>query len=199
MIHILGLNDAIFGNFYMSPTSNQKRPINQVIRRVGGQSYIVTPKVMRYIKDYFGCNDGVTGALLEEESKLGHWNRLVFRDELMVNLYWETGGRISRLTLALLEDTGFYASVDTSLSEPSLWGAGKGCLFAQGVQFPEALCQPATCDYYSKFGKDCNSASPVLRDNAFSNYICEDSSIFNPTDEFSYFGTSSRCFAIMTQ
>jgi hypothetical protein len=45
---------------------------------------IVSPKVKAYVQEYFGCYDGVTGALLEDEGGSGtrnnHWEKLIFRD-----------------------------------------------------------------------------------------------------------------------
>lgn len=36
---------------------------------------------------------------------------------------------MSRFTLALLESSGFYTSVNYNYAEPSAWGRGKGCGF----------------------------------------------------------------------
>jgi hypothetical protein len=36
---------------------------------------------------------------------------------------------MSRFTLALLDSSGFYTSVNYSSAEPSSWGKGKGCSF----------------------------------------------------------------------
>lgn len=45
---------------------------------------IITPKVLEYVKKYFGCNDGITGGLLEDEgiktAAMNHWEKLVYRD-----------------------------------------------------------------------------------------------------------------------
>jgi hypothetical protein len=43
-----------------------------------------------------------------------------------------SGSKITKITLALLKDTNFYASVDDSLTDTVLYGKGKGCKFAQG-------------------------------------------------------------------
>lgn len=36
---------------------------------------------------------------------------------------------VSIFTLALLNSTGWYTSVNRTLSEPTVWGKGKGCTF----------------------------------------------------------------------
>jgi len=61
----------------VSPISNSKLQPSEVVRRIGGRTMIVTPKVLRYVQEYFGCNDGVTGAVLEDQggsgSRNSHW------------------------------------------------------------------------------------------------------------------------------
>lgn len=39
------------------------------------------------------------------------------------------GSFVSRFTLALLDSTGFYSSVNYTYGEPTNWGKGKGCSF----------------------------------------------------------------------
>lgn len=39
------------------------------------------------------------------------------------------GAFISRFTLALLDSSGWYESVNYTYSETSFWGKGKGCNF----------------------------------------------------------------------
>lgn len=36
---------------------------------------------------------------------------------------------VSRFTLALLDSTGYYTSVNYTFAQPSVWGKGKGCSF----------------------------------------------------------------------
>lgn len=45
---------------------------------------------------------------------------------------WLFGQRITKLTLALLKDTNFYAEVDDSITDSVYYGSGRGCKFAQG-------------------------------------------------------------------
>lgn len=39
------------------------------------------------------------------------------------------GAYVSRFTLALLDSSGWYESVNYNYSESSVWGKGKGCDF----------------------------------------------------------------------
>lgn len=83
---------------------------------------IITDGVAEYVRTHFGCerDDGPVGALLEDEGGSGtsfsHWERKVFMDELMTASDWTPGLRMSKLTLNLLKDTGFYYDVDLEMS-----------------------------------------------------------------------------------
>ena len=59
------MRPQFFRAFYESPNSLVRKPLNKVLRNISSRSYIITPKVMDYVKNHFGCNDDV-GALLEE-------------------------------------------------------------------------------------------------------------------------------------
>ena len=55
---------------------------------------------------------------------------------------------MSRFTLALFDSAGWYFEVDYSLSDPSLWGKGKGCAFKNidNCEFEE-FCEGTGFDY----------------------------------------------------
>ena len=76
------MRPQFFNGFYENPTGMERKSVDTVMKNVSGRSYIITPKVMEFVKEHFGC-DGV-GALLEEEggegSTLSHWERKVFMD-----------------------------------------------------------------------------------------------------------------------
>lgn len=80
------MRPQLFQHFYKSPTSNVKKSINEVVKNISSRSYIITPKVKKYVQEYFGCDEDI-GALLEEEggegSMLRHWERKVFMDDMM--------------------------------------------------------------------------------------------------------------------
>lgn len=86
---------------------------------------------------------------------LRHWERKVFMDDIMTASNLVQGLRLTELTLNLLADSNFYASVDVSASDKAFWGKDKGCEFAQGLDnsYPEYSRQVniQKCDYYHKF------------------------------------------------
>ena len=89
--------------------------------------------LLRQIRDHFNCPN-LYGAKLEDEGFRGtvgsHWDSRWFQGEIMDGA---TDGTISqnafsRLTMALLEDTGWYVA-NWDMAAPLTFGAGKGCDF----------------------------------------------------------------------
>lgn len=91
---------------------------------------IVTPTVIREVREYFNCSL-LEGAELEDQGEEGtaltHWEKRVFENEAMTGTHTQNP-IISRITLALLEDTGWYA-VNYSMAETMSWGKNLGCDF----------------------------------------------------------------------
>lgn len=100
-----------------------------------GQRYasIVTPKVATVARNQFNCQE-LNGAQLEnqptgENSCTGdHWDERMFYPELLSGVISPTTNYLSPLTLALLEDSGWYMANYTK-SHVSPWGHGVGCDF----------------------------------------------------------------------
>ncbi|KAK3085374.1 hypothetical protein FSP39_002374 [Pinctada imbricata] len=93
---------------------------------------IVTPRVVREVRKHFDC-DTLEGAELENQGILGtaltHWEKRIFENEAMTGTYTQNP-RISRITLALLEDTGWYKA-DYSQADELEWGRRLGCPFVK--------------------------------------------------------------------
>lgn len=60
---------------------------------------------------------------------MNHWERRVLYNEYMTSNYIEEPV-VSRFTLALLEDTGWY-QVNQNVAEDLVWGNGAGCDFLE--------------------------------------------------------------------
>ena len=102
---------------------------------------LVTPRVRREARRHFRCSR-LEGGELEDQGDLGtsltHWEKRVFGDEAMTGNHQELqrAGRlyseqkmISRMTLAVLHDSGWY-NVDFSKADSRYnWGKGLGCDF----------------------------------------------------------------------
>ena len=101
-----------------------------------------------------GVSRGVSGWCLEDQggdgTALTHWEKRIFQNEAMTGTVHSSAPVYSRLTLALLEDSGWYLT-DYSRAQPLAWGAGAGCHFAtkscmellqdRGTPFCSALMQ----------------------------------------------------------
>jgi len=100
-----------------------------------GQRYasIVTPKVATVARNQFNCQE-LNGAQLEnqptgENSCTGdHWDERMYYPEALSGVISPTTNVLSPLTLALLEDSGWYRANYTK-AHVSPWGHGVGCDF----------------------------------------------------------------------
>lgn len=92
--------------------------------------YVSTPKVLKKAREYYKCQN-LIGMELEHMGGSGsaynHWSKRALNTEFMIaDSYGEN--YISELSLALLEDSGWY-KVDYSKAQGIKWGKGKGCDF----------------------------------------------------------------------
>ncbi|XP_049813368.1 leishmanolysin-like peptidase [Schistocerca nitens] len=92
---------------------------------------MVTPRVAKEVRLHFGCDD-LEGAELEDQGEEGtaltHWEKRLFENEAMTGTHTQNPV-YSRITLALMEDTGWYRA-NYSVAQLLNWGRGFGCEFA---------------------------------------------------------------------
>uniref|UniRef100_A0A8C7I5N3 Leishmanolysin-like peptidase n=1 Tax=Oncorhynchus kisutch TaxID=8019 RepID=A0A8C7I5N3_ONCKI len=91
---------------------------------------LVTPRVVEEARRHFGCPI-LEGMELENQGGMGtelnHWEKRLLENEAMTGSH--THNRVfSRLTLAIMEDTGWYRA-NYSMAERLDWGKGLGCDF----------------------------------------------------------------------
>jgi len=93
---------------------------------------IVTPTVTREVQQHFNCSS-LEGAELEDQGSDGtsmtHWEKRLFENEAMTGTHTQNSV-YSRLTLAVLQDTGWYVA-NFSRAEKLNWGRNLGCDFAK--------------------------------------------------------------------
>ncbi|EYB82785.1 hypothetical protein Y032_0351g3242 [Ancylostoma ceylanicum] len=93
---------------------------------------IVTPRVKEEARNFFKC-PSLEGAEIETQGGIGtagsHWEKRVFENEAMTGVTTQVYA-LSRLTLALFEDSGWY-KVNYDKAEEMKWGQGLGCMFAK--------------------------------------------------------------------
>ncbi|XP_069838585.1 leishmanolysin-like peptidase isoform X1 [Dendropsophus ebraccatus] len=92
---------------------------------------LVTPRVTEEVRNHFDCPI-LEGMELENQggvgTELNHWEKRLLENEAMTGSH--TQNRVfSRITLALMEDTGWYRA-NYSMAQRLEWGRGKGCDFA---------------------------------------------------------------------
>ncbi|KAH3704021.1 hypothetical protein DPMN_079076, partial [Dreissena polymorpha] len=115
------------------------RVVAQVTRpawRLKGQTIaktvnmIVTQNVVREVRNHFNCPT-LEGGELEDQgingTALTHWEKRVFENEFMTGTYTQNPV-ISRITLALMEDTGWY-NINYKNAGILEWGQNLGCDF----------------------------------------------------------------------
>lgn len=144
------------------------------VHGVTGSYVLYTPKVLAFAKTYFSCTT-LTFTPLENQgaiSDLGnHWEKTMFHTDLMTANFEDTDAKFSGFDTALLEDTGFYAFVDTTKAEQIFFGKGRGCTFITGSDcntgFSEYCPTAATesCDFNAQIKSTCSN-SDVYMDTA---------------------------------
>ena len=132
---------------HIADTSTVARVERRQWRVAGGEinktvHMLVTPRVRREARRHFRCSR-LEGGELEDQGDYGtaltHWEKRVFGDEAMTGNHQELerDGRvyrerkmISRMTLAVLHDSGWY-NVDFRRADSGYsWGKNLGCDFA---------------------------------------------------------------------
>ena len=131
---------------------------NTLSKRGGGdQSVLIkTPNVVRIAREHFGCPN-LAGLQLEDDGKAGtagsHWEKSLMMTEFMCASSSGFQNVKSSLTLALMEDTGWYKA-NYSMAETLLWGYKKGCAFDNQPQRCDPAANNGFCRPQSKF--QCN-------------------------------------------
>jgi hypothetical protein len=134
LTHVLGFNSDLF-DFFVD--ENEKPiPIDKIVQEteIDGvkRKIIVSPKALDAARKHFNCPD-MKGIELENqggEGTLGsHWESRVMLTEYMVGFTYDEA-TLSEITLAFLEDTGWYK---TNYFTGGLFRYGKngGCSFLQ--------------------------------------------------------------------
>jgi len=109
--HLLGFNPGLFTDFV--DASGNPLGEDKVVRRDYGKATLISPKVVAAAQDYFGC-DTLSEVPLEPSGGVGtaggHWPSSLFGNrELMVATIGLERSVVSNVTLAVIEDSGWYA------------------------------------------------------------------------------------------
>eukprot|EP00892_Ulva_mutabilis_P007886 jgi/Ulvmu1/546/UM001_0554.1 len=224
MLHVLGMDTAMFGGDHFIDAAGELIPQSQItastVRDGRNVTTVITPKVAAAVQGHFGCSS-VQGAELEDDGGAGtagsHWEQRLFQGEMMDAV----GGSntfsgqhaLTDLTLALLEDSGWY-SVHYTTAGFNLWGWQGGCEFAAGActrggtESGDFYCDMSAPDRTDLCTHDHSSTGLCTQDThstfdgcyrveEYSNAVCVRASTVRPSASTNidgwYRGPSSRC------
>lgn len=208
--HILIMSPDLWVNFYHTTGNPVKNVTVSSKSGTTTQLMVVTPSVINYGKTHFSCST-FQGIPMENEGGSGsagtHWEKLYLGNEIMTSQM--TGKPVySAFTFALMQDSGWY-NVDTSKSEPLLWGRNQGCGFLDfscSTQYSEFCSKPTPglASSYNYCSRDFTSKTYCVAtdftDNCYikeymKNYNCNQADPdFDQTTIYEQPGANSRCF-----
>ncbi|KAI8462698.1 MAG: hypothetical protein J3K34DRAFT_475892 [Monoraphidium minutum] len=131
ILHVLGFSPTHYPDWRGPDGKRYERPVTRVGPRRA--PFLSTPRVLAEARRHFNCS-ALPGAPLETEgmgmSSLAHWEYRNTQHELMTAARPLDRGRavMSRLTLAALEDSGWYDPNYAAAADLE-WGRGAGCEF----------------------------------------------------------------------
>ena len=129
LTHALGF---LWGMFPFFPKGYNDTIKTEYIR-YAYRTLIITPKVVEMAKKYFNCPN-IKGIELEDQGGTGsafsHWEQRVLLGDYMGAVIYQEEMAISEITLALLEDTGWY-KINYYTGGLMRFGKNKGCDFLE--------------------------------------------------------------------
>jgi leishmanolysin len=146
LIHVLGFSPTHFPNFVddTGKPRGASNVVQQFTRSYTGStgvtntitiSKLITPKVVAYAKSFFNCPT-ITGVELEEDGAAGsagsHFDTRIVLNELMTSSnasgrYTRTGRRLTKFSLSVLEDSGWYKLNPSYVADVIDYGKNTGC------------------------------------------------------------------------
>jgi hypothetical protein len=176
IVHVLGFSSSMY-KLFIDPVFGKRLGEANVVKdfTAGGRTFktLVTKKVKSFVNSHFGCAaKSLPGGPLEDDNSTpgsagSHWEKMFFSSEFM-SAVSVTNPVISQLTMALLEDSGWYkfnkgADFDgvTIDYEPFFWLRGKGCeVFTEKCPSSSSSCpnediRKLGCSYDNTFRGVC--------------------------------------------
>jgi len=152
------------------------------------RTIIKTPKVLEVAKKYFNC-ESITGIELEDQggmgSALSHWEQRILLGDYMGAVIYQEEMVISEITLALLEDSGWY-KINYYTGGLMRFGKNKGCDFIQNNcldSYYNTQFENEFFDYNERYSPSCSAGrqsrtyailniyDKVMDDNYWYNFI----------------------------
>ncbi|XP_051150970.1 uncharacterized protein LOC127265279 [Andrographis paniculata] len=134
VMHVLGFDPHAFSHFRDESKRRRTRVTDQVMDEKLGRmvTRVVLPRVVMHSRYHYGAfSENFTGLELEEGGGRGtsgsHWEKRLMMNEIMTGSV-DTRSVVSKMTLALLEDSGWYQA-NYSMAERLDWGRNQGTEF----------------------------------------------------------------------
>jgi len=164
MMHGLGFSSNTYKYFIDSNGRTRSGHIKSVKLNGKTRTFIDVPPLTEKLREHYGCSS-LQGALMENGGGSGtsasHFERKVFLYEHMTSGSI-LGRRISEMSLALLEGSGWY-KVNYDYAEPYFFGKGQGCSFVTGTSCTnfDEFCSGSSrgCSPTGRGGGSCRSDS----------------------------------------
>eukprot|EP01137_Pigoraptor_chileana_P037188 Opistho-2@33885 len=180
-------NPPVSNGAYVAGSST----VGTFTERGGTVKKLVTPAVVREARAHFGCST-LNGAELENQggsgSAISHFEMRVFESDYMTSTSTPTS-YISRILLAVFEDSGWYKVNYTAASPYFRWGKNAGCNFAMDkcLQGPKSFPTPVDAGHF------CSASTEgCAPDGLYAARCSVSSNMGSIPAEMQYFTSSSR-------
>ncbi|XP_042006503.1 leishmanolysin-like peptidase [Salvia splendens] len=134
VMHVLGFDPHAFAHFRDERKRRRIQVTEQVMDEKLGRmvTRVVLPRVIMHSRYHYGAfSENFTGLELEDGGGRGtsgsHWEKRLLMNEIMTGSV-DTRSVVSKMTLALLEDSGWYQA-NYSMEEHLDWGHNQGTEF----------------------------------------------------------------------
>jgi len=206
MMHAFGFSSSLYKYFIDGNGKTLSGHIKSAKVNGKTRTFIDVDALTNKLRNHFGCSS-LQGALMENGGGSGtsasHFERKVFLYETMASGSIH-GRRISELSLAMLEGSGWYV-VDYDYAEPYFFGKGQGCSFVTGSSTSsfDEFCTGNSrgCSPTGRGGGTCSSDSISDGAKYYSpneDYDCEndDGEDYARLPDLQVYGRSagSKCF-----
>jgi len=185
LLHVMGFNYQLFS--YFVDENWQFLPIEKIVKKnAKGKDMIITPRVVEATRIHYGCST-IEGLELEDDGGSGtvgsHWEERIMSGEVMNGMDTKEAA-LSEMTLALLEDSGWYKTKKFT-GGLFMFGRKKQCEFLQdkcvtehGTKFKNEYCltkNESGCSTNRRWKSQCHlqekDASSVANDELHFHYI----------------------------
>ncbi|KAK8677615.1 hypothetical protein V6N13_143141 [Hibiscus sabdariffa] len=138
VMHVLGFDPHAFTHFRDERKRRRSKVTEQIMDEKLGRmvTRVVLPRVVMHSRHHYGFNwqafsQNFTGLELEDGGGRGtsgsHWEKRLLMNEIMTGSV-DTKSVVSKMTLALLEDSGWYQA-NYSMADHLDWGHNQGTVF----------------------------------------------------------------------